>query len=152
MKPRDLAELVATRLRCHPDVASVEVAGPGFINLRLADAFWRDRLRDVLRDGLAYGDSTVGAGAKVNVEYVSANPTGPLHVGHGRGAVFGDVLASLLAKAGYDVTREYYVNDAGAQVHVPARSALHPYRDALSAPLGSVTGIAQLGGSGSRDE
>src|SRR3546814_7283471 len=115
MKPRDLAELVATRLRCHPDVASVEVAGPGFINLRLADAFWRDRLRDVLRDGLAYGDSTVGAGAKVNVEYVSANPTGPLHVGHGRGAVFGDVLASLLAKAGYDVTREYYVNDAGAQ-------------------------------------
>src|SRR3546814_6443752 len=97
MKPRDLAELVATRLRGHPDVASVEVAGPGFINLRLADAFWRDRLRDVLRDGLAYGDSTVGAGAKDNVEYVSANPTGPLHVGHGRGAVFGDVLASLLA-------------------------------------------------------
>ena len=138
MKPRDLAEQVAARLRDHPDVAAVEVAGPGFINLRLSDAFWRDRLREVLRDGLAYGDSAVGAGTRVNVEYVSANPTGPLHVGHGRGAVFGDVLASLLTKAGYDVAREYYVNDAGAQVDVLARSAFHRYREALGETPGDI--------------
>src|SRR5690606_26103002 len=137
-KPRDLAEAIAAKLRDHPDVAAVEVAGPGFINLRLTDGFWRERLRDVLRAGLAYGDSDIGGGAKVNVEYVSANPTGPLHVGHGRGAVFGDVLASLLTKAGYDVTREYCVNDAGAQVDVLARSAFHRYREALGESLGET--------------
>ncbi len=138
MKPRDLAEALAVRLRGHDSVASVEVAGPGFINLRLRDAFWHDRLRDVLVAGVRYGDSTVGAGQRVNVEYVSANPTGPLHVGHGRGAVFGDVLAALLAKVGYDVTREYYVNDAGAQVDVLARSAHLRYQEALGREIGEI--------------
>src|SRR5690606_38760410 len=137
-KPRDLAEAIAAKLRDHPDVAAVEVAGPGFINLRLTDGFWRERLRDVLRAGLAYGDSDIGGGAKVNVEYVSANPTGPLHVGHGRGAVFGDVLAALLAFTGYDVTREYYINDAGAQVDVLARSAFLRYREALGDDIGAI--------------
>lgn len=137
-KPRELAELLAERLRGEPDVASAEVAGPGFINLRLKDDFWRERLRDVLRAGRRYGESRLGAGQRVNVEYVSANPTGPLHVGHGRGAVFGDVLASLLAKAGYDVTREYYINDAGAQVDVLARSAYLRYREALGEEVGEI--------------
>ena len=131
MKPRDLAERLAGSLRRHPDVTAVEIAGPGFINLRLTDEFWRRRLADVLSAGTAYGDSSIGQGGTVNVEYVSANPTGPLHVGHGRGAVFGDVLASLLAKAGYAVSREYYVNDAGAQVDVLARSSYVRYLQAL---------------------
>ena len=137
-KPRELAEALAERLRGEADVASAEVAGPGFINLRLKDEFWRERLRDVLRAGRHYGDSRLGAGQRVNVEYVSANPTGPLHVGHGRGAVFGDVLASLLAKAGYGVTREYYVNDAGAQVDVLARSAYLRYCEALGEEIGAI--------------
>ena len=130
-KPRDLAERLAERLRGHPDIVSVEIAGPGFINLRLADSFWQARLADVLSAGTAYGVSRMGGCEPVNVEFVSANPTGPLHVGHGRGAVFGDVLASLLAKAGYAVTREYYINDAGAQVDVLARSAYQRYLQAL---------------------
>ena len=100
MKPRDIAEALAAELRGVATVITVEVAGPGFINLELADDFWRERLREVLRAGTAYGDSDVGPGGRVNVEYVSANPTGPMHVGHGRGAVFGDALADLLAKAG----------------------------------------------------
>jgi len=138
MKPRDIAALLAVRLERVDGVASVEIAGPGFINLRLVSGFWHDRLREVLRAGVAYGDSEIGAGRPVNVEYVSANPTGPLHVGHGRGAVFGDVLASLLSKAGFAVTREYYVNDAGAQVDVLARSAHLRYREALGESVGDV--------------
>src|SRR5579872_2058400 len=122
-KPRDLAERIAGRLRADDIVASVDVAGPGFINLTLKTAVWTDTLRAIVQAGSAYGKGAVGAGEKVNVEYVSANPTGPMHVGHCRGAVFGDALASLLELAGFDVTREYYINDAGAQVDVLARSA-----------------------------
>ncbi|MEO5337315.1 MAG: arginine--tRNA ligase [Magnetospirillum sp. WYHS-4] len=138
MKPRDLAELLAPRLKALPQVTGVEIAGPGFINLRLADGFWCERLRDVLRAGAAYGDSPIGAGASVNVEYVSANPTGPMHVGHGRGAVVGDVLAGLLEKAGYKVTREYYINDAGAQVDMLARSLHLRYREVLGEEIGAI--------------
>lgn len=129
-KPRDLADALAEELRKHPSVTAVEVAGPGFINLRLADAFWYDRLAEVLAAGVDYGQGEA-KGHRVNVEYVSANPTGPMHIGHARGAVVGDALASLLAKAGFDVTREYYINDAGAQVDVLARSAHIRYREAL---------------------
>ncbi len=121
-KPRELAVLLAQRLLAIDGVATAEVAGPGFINLRLAPAFWHARLADILKAGVAYGDSALGGGRPINVEYVSANPTGPLHVGHGRGAVVGDALAGLLRKAGFAVTREYYVNDAGGQVDALARS------------------------------
>lgn len=138
MPPRALAALLAERLKGLPDVAAVEIAGPGFLNLRLADGFWQARLAEVLRAGTAYGDSTLGGGRAVNVEYVSANPTGPLHVGHGRGAVVGDALANLLAKAGFAVTREYYVNDAGAQVEVLARSAYLRYREALGETIDAI--------------
>src|SRR5258707_2976395 len=130
-KPRDLADKIADRLRADELIASVDVAGPGFINLSLKPKAWSDALRTVLREGDRYGQSATGASEKVNVEYVSANPTGPMHVGHCRGAVFGDALASLLNVAGYDVTREYYINDAGAQVDVLARSAYLRYREAL---------------------
>jgi len=137
-KPRDLAEQIATRLRADDLIASVDVAGPGFINLTLKASAWSDALRTVLREGASYGRSATGAAGKVNVEYVSANPTGPMHVGHCRGAVFGDALASLLAFAGYDVTREYYINDAGAQVDVLARSAYLRYREALGENIGEI--------------
>lgn len=124
MKPRDIADKLVTRLTAVDDITSAEIAGPGFINLRLATPLWLGVVSYVLEQGIAFGASTMGGGQKVNVEYVSANPTGPLHVGHARGAVFGDALAALLAKAGYDVTKEYYINDAGAQVDALAR-ALH---------------------------
>src|SRR5512135_3690542 len=137
-KPRDLAEKIAERLRAEDVIASVDVAGPGFINLTLKAAVWTDTLRAILRAGNAYGQSAIGAGEKVNVEYVSANPTGPMHVGHCRGAVFGDALASLLQFTGHDVTREYYINDAGAQVDVLARSALLRYREALGENIGDI--------------
>jgi arginyl-tRNA synthetase len=137
-KPRDLAEKIADKLRADDLIASVEVADPGFINLTLKAQAWSDALRTVLREGAAYGKSAVGAGEKVNVEYVSANPTGPMHVGHCRGAVFGDALASLLIFAGYDVAREYYINDAGAQVDVLARSAFLRYREALGQHIGEI--------------
>jgi arginyl-tRNA synthetase len=137
-KPRDLAEQIAARLRADDLIASVDVAGPGFINLTLKASAWSDALRTVLREGASYGRSAIGAAEKVNVEYVSANPTGPMHVGHCRGAVFGDALASLLAFAGYDVTREYYINDAGAQVDVLARSAFLRYREALGENVGEI--------------
>src|ERR1700681_1455146 len=137
-KPRDLAERIAARLRADDLMASVEVAGPGFINLTLKPSAWADALRTVLREGAVYGKSAVGAAEKINVEYVSANPTGPMHVGHCRGAVFGDALASLLAFAGYDVAREYYINDAGAQVDVLARSAFLRYREALGEDIGEI--------------
>ncbi len=135
-KPRDIAEPLARRLTRHDEVASAEVAGPGFINLRLAPAFWQGHLAALLAAGPAYGDSQLGGGESVNVEYVSANPTGPLHVGHARGAVFGDALAALLEKAGFRVTREYYINDAGAQVEALARSLHLRYRQALGQEIG----------------
>ena len=138
VKPRDLAEAIAAKLRADDLIASVDVAGPGFINLTLKPRAWSEALRTVLREGDAYGRSAMGAGEKVNVEYVSANPTGPMHVGHCRGAVFGDALCSLLAFAGYDVTREYYINDAGAQVDVLARSAFLRYREALGENIGAI--------------
>ncbi len=137
-KPRELAEQIAVRLRAEPLIASVDIAGPGFINLTLKPSAWSDALRSVLRQGSRFGRSTIGAGRKVNVEYVSANPTGPMHVGHCRGAVFGDALASLLDFAGYAVTREYYINDAGAQVDVLARSAFLRYREALGETIGTI--------------
>ena len=138
VKPRDLADKIAEKLRADDLVASVDVAGPGFINLTLKPQVWVDELRTMLREGVAYGKSPVGHGAKVNVEYVSANPTGPMHVGHCRGAVFGDALCGLLDFAGYDVTREYYINDAGAQVDVLARSAYLRYREALGETIGEI--------------
>ena len=137
-KPRDLAEAIAEKLRGDNKVASVSVAGPGFINLTLKPHVWREELRVVLAAGKDYGRSDIGQGEKVNVEYVSANPTGPMHVGHGRGAVFGDALANLLAFAGYNLTREYYINDAGAQVDVLARSAFLRYREALGEDIGAI--------------
>lgn len=138
VKPRDLAEKIAEKLRADELVASVEVAGPGFINLTLKPEVWADELRTMLREGASYGKSAVGRGDKVNVEYVSANPTGPMHVGHCRGAVFGDALCGLLQFAGYDVTREYYINDAGAQVDVLARSAYLRYLEALGEIIGEI--------------
>ena len=138
LKPRDLADKIAEALRADSLVEKIDVAGPGFINLTLKAHVWGDALRAVLEQGKQYGRGAIGAGAKINVEYVSANPTGPLHVGHGRGAVFGDALASLLAFAGYDVTREYYINDAGAQVDVLARSAFLRYREALGEAIGEI--------------
>src|SRR5690348_9193121 len=111
-KPRELADAIAEKLRKDPLVAAVDVAGPGFINLTLKPAAWMQALRDAIAAGRDYGRSKLGGGEKVNVEYVSANPTGPMHIGHCRGAVFGDALASLLAFTGHDVTREYYINDA----------------------------------------
>ena len=137
-KPRDIAEALLARLKANPDVVEGAVAGPGFINLKLRDGFWRERLRDCLKAGLAYGDSQMGAGQKVNVEYVSANPTGPLHVAHARGAVMGDALANLLLKAGYDVTKEYYINDAGAQVDTLGRSTYLRYKEALGEKIGDI--------------
>src|SRR3979490_3061310 len=137
-KPRDLAEAITTKLRADDLIASVEVAGPGFINLTLKPSAWSDALRTVLREGASYGRSAIGVAEKVNVEYVSANPTGPMHVGHCRAAVFGDALASLLSFAGLDITREYYINDAGAQVDVLARSAYLRYREALGEDIGAV--------------
>ena len=137
-KPRDLAEKIAAKLRNDDLIAKVDIAGPGFINLTLKPIAWSDALRTVLRDGAVYGQGASGAAEKVNVEYVSANPTGPMHVGHCRGAVFGDALASLLAFAGHDVVREYYINDAGAQVDVLARSAFLRYREALGENIGDI--------------
>src|SRR5262245_61230576 len=137
-KPRELADLIAARLRTDDLIAKVDVAGPGFINMTLKPAAWIEALRAVLHAGSDYGRSAVGQGARVNVEYVSANPTGPMHVGHCRGAVFGDALANLLAVAGFAVTREYYINDAGAQVDVLARSAFLRYREALGETIGAI--------------
>ncbi len=138
MKPRELALRIAVRLEADPDVESVQVAGPGFINLRLVDAFWAARLTDILHAGTSYGHSEMGRRQKVNVEYVSANPTGPMHIGHCRGAVVGDAIAGLLAATGHEVTREYYINDAGSQVDTLARSAYLRYREALGQDIGEI--------------
>ena len=137
-KPRELADKLADQLRGDSAVAAVSVAGPGFINLTLKPHVWGEELRAALAAGADYGRSDLGQGEKINVEYVSANPTGPMHVGHCRGAVFGDALANLLAFAGFDVTREYYINDAGAQVDVLARSAYLRYREALGEDIGAI--------------
>ncbi|MFZ9948419.1 MAG: arginine--tRNA ligase [Gemmobacter sp.] len=130
MQPRAIAEALAARLGADRRIASAEVAGPGFLNLRLAPEVWQGVIGAILTAGADYGRATLGAGRRVNVEFVSANPTGPMHVGHVRGAVFGDALARLLAFAGWEVTREYYINDGGAQVEVLARSAYERYREA----------------------
>ena len=138
LAPRALAERIVPLLASDPHIESVEIAGPGFINLTLAGNFWPRVLRMVLEQGDGYGMSAIGKGKVVNVEYVSANPTGPMHVGHCRGAVFGDALANLLVFAGFDVTREYYVNDAGTQVDALARSAYLRYREALGEDIGEI--------------
>ncbi|MER9656122.1 arginine--tRNA ligase [Mesorhizobium sp. M0152] len=136
--PRALAERLALALRDDRDVAAADVAGPGFVNLRLKDGFWQAHLTALLGEGRNYGRSTVGAGRKTNVEYVSANPTGPMHVGHCRGAVVGDALANLMAFAGYDVTKEYVINDAGSQIDVLGRSVVLRYREALGEDIGEI--------------
>ena len=138
MKPRDLAEPIAEGLRTVDGVATVDIAGPGFINVRFADSYWSGVLAEILNAASDYGRADIGAGRAVNVEYVSANPTGPMHVGHSRGAVFGDVLATLLERVGFKVTREYYINDAGAQVDVLARSTYLRYREALGEDIGAI--------------
>jgi arginyl-tRNA synthetase len=136
--PRALAEVISVKLREDADIAEVSVAGPGFINIRLSVGYWQRLLASMIADGQNFGKSTVGAGTKVNVEYVSANPTGPMHVGHCRGAVVGDTLANLLEFAGYGVTKEYYINDAGSQIDVLARSVFLRYREALGEQVGDI--------------
>ncbi|MBX4940905.1 arginine--tRNA ligase [Rhizobium binae] len=136
--PRALADVIIAKLKEDADVADVSVAGPGFINIRLAVGYWQRLLASIIASGTDYGRSTLGAGRKVNVEYVSANPTGPMHVGHCRGAVVGDALANLLAFAGYGVEKEYYINDAGSQIDVLARSVFLRYREALGERIGEI--------------
>jgi arginyl-tRNA synthetase len=138
MRPREIADKLAERLQSDPDIETVEVAGPGFLNMSFVSGFWHRVVTAVLKEGAAYGRANLGLGEKVDVEFVSANPTGPMHVGHGRGAVFGDALANLLQFAGYEVTREYYVNDAGAQIDALARSAYLRYREALGEAIGQI--------------
>jgi len=138
MKPRDIAEMIAEGLRSVDHVEQVEIAGPGFINIRLSEAFILSQIKVILEAGNDYGRSTIGANEKINVEYVSANPTGPLHVGHCRGAIFGDALSSVLEFAGYDVAREYYINDAGGQIDVLAKSAYLRYREACGQDIGQI--------------
>jgi arginyl-tRNA synthetase len=138
INPRALAERLKARLEKNEDIASAEVAGPGFINLRLKPSFWPKVLESALALGEYYGRSNFGGGLKVNCEYVSTNPTGPLHIGHCRGAIFGDALAALLTATGHDVTKEYYVNDAGVQVDTLARSAYVRYREALGEEIGEI--------------
>jgi arginyl-tRNA synthetase len=139
--PREIAAALAEHFAADPDVQSVEVAGPGFLNFRLTDRVWLDVLRAVGSEGDKFGRTEIGKGERVNVEYVSANPTGPMHVGHTRGAVFGDALASLLAFSGYNVTREYYINDAGSQIDTLARSTLLRYREALGEAIEIPSGF-----------
>ncbi len=138
MKPRDIADKLKEKLEADDDVAQAEVAGPGFLNLTFKPAFWHHVVRTILEEGADYGRCDLGKGETVNVEYVSTNPTGPIHVGHGRIAVFGDGLCNLLAFAGFKVTREYYVNDAGGQVDVLARSVFLRYREALGEDIGEI--------------
>lgn len=137
-KPRDIAEAIKGKLEDTGDIQSVSVAGPGFLNITLAPSYWHKLVVSILDQGTRYGRPDLGEAMKVNVEYVSANPTGPMHVGHCRGAVFGDALANLLQFAGFDVTREYYINDAGGQVDVLARSVHLRYREALGEDIGDI--------------
>lgn len=136
--PRQLGEALAGKLKELPEIREVTVAGPGFVNFRLADTEWASTLRNILNDGIYYGDSKMGKREKVVIEYVSANPTGPMHAGHVRGAVIGDTLANLLKKAGYDVTKEYYFNDAGNQIDVLTQTAYLRYREALGEDIGAI--------------
>ena len=136
--PRTLADALAGKLSADPAVASAEVAGPGFINLRLDPDAWREEIAAIASLGADYGRSDMGSGRTVNIEYVSANPTGPMHMGHCRGAVVGDALATLLEYAGHEVVREYYINDAGAQVQTLARSVHLRYREALGEDIGEI--------------
>ena len=138
LQPRDLAGKIADLLSEDKDIAAIDIAGPGFINLSLAPSVWQGQVANVLRAGTVYGNSDIGAEDKVNIEYVSANPTGPMHVGHARGAVVGDALARLLERANYQVTREYYINDAGSQTDTLARSALIRMREALGEDIGDI--------------
>ena len=138
MNPRDFANLVVEKLQADADIAEVSVAGPGFINIRLAPIYWQKLLAAMVSAGERFGSSDLGKGRKVNVEYVSANPTGPMHVGHCRGAVVGDTLANLLAFTGHDVTKEYYINDAGSQIDVLAKSVYLRYREALGDKVGEI--------------
>jgi arginyl-tRNA synthetase len=136
--PHQLAHLLVDKIKQLPSVTKAEVAGPGFINISLQDAYWIEQLKEILKEGNAYGSASVGQGQSVNVEYVSVNPTGPMHIGHCRGAVVGDVLASLLEKAGYKVSREFYVNDAGGQANELARSTYKRYLEALNLPAPEI--------------
>ena len=138
MKPRDIADALKAKLETAKDIAKIDVAGPGFLNITFKTEVWHGLVRTILKDGAKFGAGSVGGQPKLNLEYVSANPTGPMHVGHCRGAVFGDALANLLSFAGYDVTREYYINDAGGQVDVLARSAFLRYREALGEDIGAI--------------
>jgi arginyl-tRNA synthetase len=138
MKPRDIAERLKEKLSVDADIANIEVAGPGFLNLTFTPGFWQGLVRTILEEGSSYGRAAIGNGETINVEYVSANPTGPMHVGHCRGAVFGDALCNILEFAGYKVTREYYVNDAGGQVDQLARSVYLRYREALGEDIGEI--------------
>ena len=139
--PRDVANALLEHFKHDGDVASVEVAGPGFINFRLNAPIWHQVLRSIAEQGADYGRSTQGGGEAVNIEYVSANPTGPMHVGHTRGAVFGDTLSSLMAYSGFEVTREYYINDAGSQIDTLARSTMLRYREALGEAIEIPSGF-----------
>ncbi|MFA5041576.1 MAG: arginine--tRNA ligase, partial [Bdellovibrionales bacterium] len=139
--PRAIAEILKPELEKNKIISGVSIAGPGFINLRLHPQIWQSEIAEILKSGVKYGDSDIGKNIKANVEYVSANPTGPMHVGHARGAVVGDALASLLQKAGFDVCREYYINDAGAQVDVLARSVYLRYREALGEAISIPEGL-----------
>ncbi|HMN37266.1 MAG TPA: arginine--tRNA ligase [Hyphomicrobium sp.] len=138
MKPRDIAELIKGKLENEKGIARADVAGPGFINITFTPDVWHALIRAIVTQGETFGAGGLSKGEKVNLEYVSANPTGPMHVGHCRGAVFGDALANLLTFAGYDVTREYYINDAGGQVNVLAKSAFLRYREALGEDIGAI--------------
>ena len=136
--PRELAREIATALKAQPGIENVEIAGPGFINIWMTERFWRERLKEILLTGVSYGDSDLGKQETINVEFVSANPTGPMHVGHGRGAVLGDAIGNLLEKIGFRVLREYYINDAGTQVDTLARSVFLRYREALGQKIQEI--------------
>jgi len=138
MNPKQLGDIIVEKLKALPEVKDASVAGPGFVNFRLADGEWARVVKDILAEGIHYGDSKMGKGEKVNVEYVSANPTGPMHAGHVRGAVIGDTLSNLLLKAGYNVTKEYYFNDAGKQIDVLTQTAYLRYREALGENIGEI--------------
>lgn len=137
-KPREIADLLVEKLKGLAGIVKADVAGPGFINMTLSPSIWQESVADILESGIGYGNSQLGKGVRVNIEYVSANPTGPMHIGHARGAVYGDALATLLMKAGYEVTKEYYINDAGGQVDKLAESAYLRYREACGEKIGEI--------------
>lgn len=138
LRPHDIATMVLEKLKAYDDLSEVSIAGPGFINIRLNNSLWQSLIPEIVKSGTHYGDATLGKGIHMNVEYVSANPTGPMHIGHARGAVFGDAIARLLEKAGYQVTREFYINDTGSQAQTLARSAFLRYREALGEHIGHI--------------